>query len=87
MFLLQIMFSSVLYKRLPAEAGISVMCVSPGIVQTNVVSIVKLTIMLSIVLYKQSLLMFVLSIRNVIDFFNYDSLFIKIRMAMITSLH
>ncbi|XP_004515266.1 dehydrogenase/reductase SDR family member FEY-like isoform X2 [Cicer arietinum] len=34
--LAQIMFSSVLYKRLPAEAGISVMCVSPGIVQTNV---------------------------------------------------
>jgi short-subunit dehydrogenase len=38
-FLLQVMFSSVLHKRLPAEAGISVLCVSPGIVQTNVVSL------------------------------------------------
>lgn len=36
--LLQVMFSSVLHKRLPAEAGISVVCVSPGIVHTNVVS-------------------------------------------------
>jgi len=43
-FLLQVMFSSVLFKRLPAEAGISVLCVSPGIVQTNVVSILKQTI-------------------------------------------
>ncbi|XP_004299813.1 PREDICTED: retinol dehydrogenase 11-like [Fragaria vesca subsp. vesca] len=34
--LAQIMFSSVLHKRLPAEAGISVACVSPGVVQTNV---------------------------------------------------
>ncbi|TKY44910.1 Retinol dehydrogenase 11 [Spatholobus suberectus] len=34
--LAEIMFSSVLNKRLPAEAGISVLCVSPGIVQTNV---------------------------------------------------
>ncbi|KAL6184328.1 hypothetical protein ACLB2K_045730 [Fragaria x ananassa] len=34
--LAQIMFSSVLHKRLPAEAGICVTCVSPGIVQTNV---------------------------------------------------
>ncbi|XP_061348010.1 dehydrogenase/reductase SDR family member FEY-like [Gastrolobium bilobum] len=34
--LAQIMFSSVLHKRLPAEAGIGVLCVSPGIVQTNV---------------------------------------------------
>ncbi|KAM7479567.1 hypothetical protein LguiA_027780 [Lonicera macranthoides] len=34
--LAQVMFSSVLHKRLPAEAGISVLCVSPGIVQTNV---------------------------------------------------
>nr|XP_043615462.1 dehydrogenase/reductase SDR family member FEY-like [Erigeron canadensis] len=34
--LAQVMFSSVLHKRLPAEAGISVICVSPGIVQTNV---------------------------------------------------
>ncbi|XP_040998700.1 dehydrogenase/reductase SDR family member FEY-like isoform X2 [Juglans microcarpa x Juglans regia] len=31
-----VMFSSVLHKRLPAEAGISVLCVSPGIVHTNV---------------------------------------------------
>ncbi|MCH83431.1 retinol dehydrogenase 11, partial [Trifolium medium] len=35
--LAQVMFSSVLFKRLPAEAGISVLCASPGIVQTNVV--------------------------------------------------
>ncbi|KAI7986101.1 hypothetical protein ACSBR2_041400 [Camellia fascicularis] len=34
--LAQVMFSSILHKRLPAEAGISVVCVSPGIVQTNV---------------------------------------------------
>lgn len=34
--LAQVMFSSVLHKRLPAEAGISVLCVSPGIVHTNV---------------------------------------------------
>ncbi|KAK7314739.1 hypothetical protein VNO77_33267 [Canavalia gladiata] len=34
--LAEIMFSSVLTKRLPAEAGVSVLCVSPGIVQTNV---------------------------------------------------
>ncbi|KAK4402522.1 Dehydrogenase/reductase SDR family member FEY [Sesamum angolense] len=31
-----IMFSSVLNKRLPTEAGINVVCVSPGIVHTNV---------------------------------------------------
>ncbi|KAB1213178.1 WW domain-containing oxidoreductase [Morella rubra] len=34
--LAHVMFSSVLHKRLPSEAGISVLCVSPGIVQTNV---------------------------------------------------
>ncbi|PSR96502.1 WW domain-containing oxidoreductase [Actinidia chinensis var. chinensis] len=34
--LAEVMFSSVLHKRLPAEAGINVLCVSPGIVQTNV---------------------------------------------------
>ncbi|KAK6942182.1 Short-chain dehydrogenase/reductase SDR [Dillenia turbinata] len=34
--LAQVMFSSILNKRLPAEAGINVVCVSPGIVQTNV---------------------------------------------------
>ncbi|KAF5730384.1 hypothetical protein HS088_TW20G00757 [Tripterygium wilfordii] len=34
--LAQVMFSSVLHKRLPAESGICVLCVSPGIVQTNV---------------------------------------------------
>ncbi|KAK4479250.1 hypothetical protein RD792_014761 [Penstemon davidsonii] len=34
--LAEVMFSSVLNKRLPAEAGINVVCVSPGIVQTNV---------------------------------------------------
>ncbi|KAL8111000.1 hypothetical protein AgCh_026676 [Apium graveolens] len=33
--LAQVMFSSVLHKSLPAEAGISVVCVSPGVVQTN----------------------------------------------------
>ena len=36
---LQVQFSSVLHKRLPAEAGVSVVCVSPGVVQTNVVSV------------------------------------------------
>lgn len=35
------MFSSILHKRLPAEAGVSVVCVSPGIVHTNVVSFMK----------------------------------------------
>nr|GMD34354.1 retinol dehydrogenase 12-like [Ipomoea batatas] len=34
--LAQVMFTSVLQKRLPAEAGINALCVSPGIVQTNV---------------------------------------------------
>lgn len=34
--LAQVMFSSVLHKRLPAESGICVLCASPGIVQTNV---------------------------------------------------
>jgi NAD(P)-dependent dehydrogenase (short-subunit alcohol dehydrogenase family) len=34
--LAQVMFSTVLHKRLPAEAGVSVICASPGIVQTNV---------------------------------------------------
>ncbi|KAI4352028.1 hypothetical protein L6164_006318 [Bauhinia variegata] len=34
--LAQIMFNSVLHKRLPVESGISVLCVSPGVVQTNV---------------------------------------------------
>ncbi|KAL6542012.1 hypothetical protein OROGR_011498 [Orobanche gracilis] len=34
--LAQIMFSSVINKRLPTEAGINVVCVSPGIVHTNV---------------------------------------------------
>ncbi|GAA0147376.1 dehydrogenase [Lithospermum erythrorhizon] len=34
--LAQVMFSSILHKRIPAEAGISVVCVSPGIVYTNV---------------------------------------------------
>ncbi|KAM3249650.1 hypothetical protein P3L10_011420 [Capsicum annuum] len=32
----EIMFSSVLHKRLPAETGISVVCNTPGIVLTNV---------------------------------------------------
>ncbi|XP_078448518.1 NAD(P)-binding Rossmann-fold superfamily protein [Wolffia australiana] len=34
--LAQIKFSSILFKRLPAEAGIHVVCLSPGIVRTNV---------------------------------------------------
>ncbi|KAF2304588.1 hypothetical protein GH714_034176 [Hevea brasiliensis] len=34
--LAQVMFSSVLQRRLPAESGISVVCVSPGVVHTNV---------------------------------------------------
>ncbi|KAG7037076.1 WW domain-containing oxidoreductase, partial [Cucurbita argyrosperma subsp. argyrosperma] len=34
--LAQVMFSSVLHKKLPAESGINVVCVSPGIVHTNV---------------------------------------------------
>ncbi|XP_052183849.1 dehydrogenase/reductase SDR family member FEY-like [Diospyros lotus] len=34
--LAQVKFSSILHKRLPAEAGINVVCVSPGIVHTNV---------------------------------------------------
>ncbi|CAN6463457.1 unnamed protein product [Victoria cruziana] len=35
--LAQVMFSTILDKKLPSEAGISVTCVSPGIVRTNVV--------------------------------------------------
>ncbi|XP_022924166.1 dehydrogenase/reductase SDR family member FEY-like isoform X2 [Cucurbita moschata] len=34
--LAQVMFSSVLHKKLPVESGINVVCVSPGIVHTNV---------------------------------------------------
>ncbi|KAJ1277533.1 hypothetical protein BS78_04G011900 [Paspalum vaginatum] len=34
--LAQVKFSSVLHKRIPAEAGINVVCASPGIVDTNV---------------------------------------------------
>ncbi|XWS50897.1 hypothetical protein CRYUN_Cryun12cG0129600 [Craigia yunnanensis] len=34
--LAQVMFSSVLHKRLPVEAGVNVVCLSPGIVHTNV---------------------------------------------------
>ncbi|CAL9060695.1 unnamed protein product [Musa banksii] len=34
--LAQVKFTSILHKRIPAEAGISVLCVSPGIVHTNV---------------------------------------------------
>ncbi|MBA0631242.1 hypothetical protein Godav_003255 [Gossypium davidsonii] len=34
--LAQVMFSSVLHKRPPVESGVNVMCVSPGIVHTNV---------------------------------------------------
>lgn len=39
--LFQVMFSSVLNKRVPVEAGISIACVSPGVVDTNVVSILN----------------------------------------------
>ncbi|KAH1040670.1 hypothetical protein J1N35_042413 [Gossypium stocksii] len=34
--LAQVMFSSVLHKRLPLESGVNVICASPGIVHTNV---------------------------------------------------
>ncbi|KAF3602371.1 hypothetical protein F2Q69_00034265 [Brassica cretica] len=34
--LAQIMFSSVLFKKLPVETGVSVICLSPGVVLTNV---------------------------------------------------
>uniref|UniRef100_A0A0D6QSW2 Uncharacterized protein n=1 Tax=Araucaria cunninghamii TaxID=56994 RepID=A0A0D6QSW2_ARACU len=34
--LAEIMFNSVLQKKLPAEAGVNVICVSPGVVMTNV---------------------------------------------------
>ncbi|CAH2070157.1 unnamed protein product [Thlaspi arvense] len=34
--LAQVMFNNVLSKRLPLETGISVVCLSPGVVQTNV---------------------------------------------------
>ncbi|KAJ8470468.1 hypothetical protein OPV22_024811 [Ensete ventricosum] len=34
--LAQVKFTSILHKRIPAEAGVSVVCVSPGIVHTNV---------------------------------------------------
>jgi len=33
------MFSSILFKKLPLETGVSVVCLSPGVVLTNVVSI------------------------------------------------
>lgn len=39
----QVKFSSMLHKRIPAEAGISVICASPGIVDTNVVSSISVT--------------------------------------------
>lgn len=32
------MFNNVLLKKLPLETGISVVCLSPGVVQTNIVS-------------------------------------------------
>ncbi|CAA7051619.1 unnamed protein product [Microthlaspi erraticum] len=34
--LAQVMFNNVLFKKLPLETGISVVCLSPGVVQTNV---------------------------------------------------
>ncbi|EOA16839.1 hypothetical protein CARUB_v10005060mg [Capsella rubella] len=34
--LAQIMFSSILFKKLPLETGVSVLCLSPGVVLTNV---------------------------------------------------
>ncbi|TVU33656.1 hypothetical protein EJB05_25486, partial [Eragrostis curvula] len=44
--LAQIKFSSMLHKRIPAEAGINVVCVSPGIVDTNVVASEQLVVVL-----------------------------------------
>jgi hypothetical protein len=35
-----------LHKRIPAEAGINIICVSPGIVDTNVVSSMTNSILL-----------------------------------------
>ncbi|KAF2534356.1 hypothetical protein F2Q70_00033195 [Brassica cretica] len=35
-FIFQIMFSSILFKKLPLETGVSVICLSPGVVLTNV---------------------------------------------------
>lgn len=40
LFIGQVMFNNVLFKKLPPETGISVVCLSPGVVQTNVVSII-----------------------------------------------
>jgi hypothetical protein len=39
----QVKFSSMLHKKIPAEAGIGVVCASPGIVDTNVVSSVSIS--------------------------------------------
>lgn len=39
MLAFQVKFSSILQKRIPAEAGVNVICVTPGIVLTNVVSL------------------------------------------------
>ena len=34
----QVKFSSIFHQRIPAEAGVHIVCASPGIVHTNVVS-------------------------------------------------
>lgn len=44
LFLTQVKFSSMLHKRIPAEAGINVVCANPGIVDTNVVSSMSMLI-------------------------------------------
>ncbi|KAL1206693.1 Dehydrogenase/reductase SDR family member FEY [Cardamine amara subsp. amara] len=38
--LAQVMFNNVLFKKLPLKTGTSVVCLSPGVVQTNVVSVI-----------------------------------------------
>lgn len=48
----QVKFSSMLHKRIPAEASINVICASPGIVDTNVVSSISISyFFLSFVLF------------------------------------
>jgi hypothetical protein len=50
----QVKFSSMLHKRIPAEAGISIICASPGIVDTNVVSSISISFVVwSFVLFQE----------------------------------
>jgi hypothetical protein len=43
-----------LHKRIPAEAGISIICASPGIVDTNVVSSISISFVVwSFVLFQE----------------------------------